>query len=207
VRAAVFAGQASPSLIGEPQEWMAWLLEALRLTSAGEHARAGELRARAFEAAPSTPGEVDGAPFDWVADADARLGPMLEVIVKGRYAWLPFQRLRAIRLEAPADLRDLVWMPAYFTLENSTEIPALVPTRYPGSEANEDARIRLARRTEWTELFAGTGCWVGAGQRTLATDRGEHALMDVRVIQLHGGGGSAERGQGAPGGGQGGSDG
>jgi len=207
VRAAVFAGRESPSLIGEPQEWMAWLLEALRLTAAGEHARAGELRARAFEAAPSTSGDVEGAPFDWIADGDARLGPMLEVIVKGRYAWMPFQRLRVIRLEAPADLRDLVWMPAYFTLETGAEIPGLVPTRYPGSEASEDSRIRLSRRTEWTELSAGTECWVGAGQRTLTTDRGEHPLMDVRVIRLHSRDGSTEGGPAAPENGHGGSDG
>src|SRR5882724_5319019 len=34
-RAAVFGGEARPALIGEPQEWMAWLLEALRLNCAG----------------------------------------------------------------------------------------------------------------------------------------------------------------------------
>jgi len=71
-RAAVFTGQVSPALIGEPQEWVAWLIEALRLTAAGDHARAGELRERAFEAAPATPGAVDGTAFEWIADADAR---------------------------------------------------------------------------------------------------------------------------------------
>ena len=198
VRAAVFAGQATPAVIGEPQEWMAWLFEALRLTAAGDHARAGDLRARAFEAAPSSAGALDGKPFKWVADADARLGPMLEVIVNGRYAWLPFERLRAIRLEAPADLRDLVWTPAFLTLETGAEIPGLVPTRYPGSEASEDSQLRLCRRTEWKQLDAEATCWVGAGQRLLATDDGEYPLMDVRAIRLQGDEGGAASGRNAP---------
>ncbi len=182
-RMAVFSGAARPSLIGEPEEWMAWLVEALRLTSAGEHGEAGDLRARAFDAAAPTAGTLDGAPFQWISDADARLGPMLEVIVNGRYSWLPFQRLRAARLEEPVDLRDLVWTPAFLTLTTGVELPALVPSRYPGSEAGEDA-VRLCRRTEWSELGDGSGCWVGSGQRMLTTDSGEHALMDVRELRL-----------------------
>jgi len=184
VRAAVFAGRESPSLVGEPQEWMAWIVEASRLTAAGDHARAGELRARAFEEAPPTPGEMDGARFEWIADADGRLGPLLEVILRGRYTWLPLQRVRAIRLEAPADLRDLVWTPAFFTLETGAELPGLIPTRYPGSEQSDDPQIRLSRRTEWAELGAGTGCWAGTGQRTLATDQGDRPLLDVRAVRL-----------------------
>jgi type VI secretion system protein ImpE len=184
-RAAVFGGEARPALIGEPQEWMAWLVEALRLNCAGDHAEAAELRAKAFDAAAAIGGTIDGKPFAWIADADARLGPMLEVVVRGHYAWLPFQRVRAIRIEPPADLRDLVWMPAFITLETGAEVPALVPARYPGYEAREDA-LRLCRRTEWKELGDGTGCWVGAGQRILATDDDEHALMDVRTVQLEG---------------------
>ena len=162
---------------------MASLVEALRLTCAGEHAAAAELRAKAFEAAPALPGELDGAPFEWIADADARLGPMLEVVVNGRYGWLPFRRARAVRLEPPADLRDLVWMPAFVTLETGAEVAALVPTRYAGSEAGEDA-LRLSRRTEWKELGTGSGCWAGAGQRMLVTDRGDHPLMDLRDIRI-----------------------
>jgi type VI secretion system protein ImpE len=183
VRAAVFAGQARPQLVGEPAEWMAWLVEALRLTASGDHPAAGELRARAFDAAAPTRGDRDGVGFEWIADADARLGPILEVIINGRYVWLPFERLRAIRLEAPADLRDLVWMPAFLTLETGADLPALIPSRYAGSELRDDS-MRLCRRTEWMELGVGTGFWAGAGQRMLASDGGEHPLMDVRSIQL-----------------------
>jgi type VI secretion system protein ImpE len=33
-------------------------------------------------------------------------------------------------LEAPEDLRDLVWMPAHLRFENGGESLALIPTRY-----------------------------------------------------------------------------
>ena len=39
--------------------------------------------------APTAAGTVNGRRFEWIADADSRLGPMLEVIINGRYGWLP----------------------------------------------------------------------------------------------------------------------
>jgi type VI secretion system protein ImpE len=186
VRSHVFAGEVRPQIIGEPEEWMAWLVEALRLTAAGQHAAASELRGRAFDSAPVTSGELDGAPFAWIADGDARLGPMLEVVLNGRYAWLPFQRVTAVRLEAPTDLRDLVWAPAFLTMQTGAEVPALIPSRYPGSADSADGALRLGRRTEWSERGEGTGCWVGLGQRMLATDEGEHPFLEIRNLQLRG---------------------
>jgi type VI secretion system protein ImpE len=184
VRAEVFAGKRPPLVFGKPGEWVALLLEALKLTAAGKHAEAADLRGKAFEAAPTTSGQIEGQPFAWIADADSRLGPMLEAIVNGRYYWLPFQRLKEIRVEKPADLRDFVWTPAYLTLANGGETVALIPTRYPGSEASGDGQIRLARKTTWTEQ--GPDTFIGLGQRVLATDGGELALLDVRTIALEG---------------------
>jgi protein involved in temperature-dependent protein secretion len=34
--------------------------------------------------------------FAWLADADVRLGPVLEAIVDGKYYWIPFGNLSAI---------------------------------------------------------------------------------------------------------------
>ena len=79
-----------------------------------------------------------------------RLGPVCEAVINGRYYWLPFERLTKIDLEAPADPRDVVW-PRHFQFTNGGESVGLIPTRYPGSEKSDDHRVRLARRTEWTE--------------------------------------------------------
>jgi type VI secretion system protein ImpE len=182
LRADVFAGRRSPLIFGEPAEWIALLLEALRLGGQGDHAGSQALRERAFEAAPPTSGEIDGAPFDWIADADPRVGPMLEAIVNGRYYWVPFHRIAEIRLEPPADLRDLVWMPAELKWSNGGEAVALIPARYPGSESASDPLLRLARKTEWTETASGV--YVGAGQRMLATDAGEYPLLEIKHVTL-----------------------
>lgn len=182
LRAEVFAGHRSPLVFGDPEPWVALLLEALRLTADGHHVQAQTTRDQAFEAAAATSGTLDGQPFAWLADADPRLGPVLEVIVNGRYYWIPFQRIRTIALERPSDLRDYVWMPAQFTWANGGETVGLIPARYPGSQASVDSLVQLGRKTEWLEREAGV-C-LGLGQRMLATDQNEYSLLDVRRIDL-----------------------
>jgi type VI secretion system protein ImpE len=172
-------------VLGEPDEWLALLIESL-LTGAEPTAAAAAqsqvLRERAFEGAPTTPGSIDGTAFEWIADADMRLGPVCEAVVNGRYYWVPFARLARIDIEAPADLRDVVWMPAHLEFANGGDAVAVIPTRYPGSDASPDPRVRLARKTEWRE--AAPEVFHGIGQRIWTTNSGEHALMDVRTVLL-----------------------
>jgi len=185
LRADVFAGKRTPMIFGQPGEWLALLLESMLRQGAGDDAMAEDLRARAFDAAPATPGRLDGQPFDWLADADMRIGPVLEAYVNGRYYWVPFERLAQIRFEEPEDLRDCVWMPAHLQFENGGETLALVPTRYPGSEQCADGALQLARKTEWRELRSEV--WAGHGQRMWSSsmgDDGEHAMLDVRQIDF-----------------------
>jgi type VI secretion system protein ImpE len=185
LRAQVFAGKRAPLVFGEPDEWLALLVESLLTAadgSAAAAARAQELRRQAFEAAPATAGVLDGEPFEWIADGDMRLGPVCEAVINGRYYWVPFARLSRITVEAPTDLRDVVWLPAHLELANGGEAVAVIPTRYPGSETSSDPRVRLARRTEWHE--AAPEVFHGLGQRQWTTDAGEKALMDVRTVVL-----------------------
>lgn len=186
LRVEVFAGRRSPLVFGKPHEWMAMMLEALRLGAQGAHEQAAALRSKALDAAPTTPGKAGQQPFSWIADADGRLGPMLEIIVNGKYYWVPFQRLREIRIEKPTDLRDLVWAPAYLTLANGGQTVGFIPTRYPGSEASADGAIRMARKTDWTTLPGGEygDTYLGLGQRILATDQGELPLLEIRELAL-----------------------
>ena len=111
LRKKVFAGETTPLVFGEPEEWIALLIESLNQFVAGRYKEAAGLRDQAFEAAPTTTGTIDDQAFEWIADADPRLGPVLEAVVNGRYYWIPFHRIREIRLEEPEDLRDMVWLP------------------------------------------------------------------------------------------------
>lgn len=181
-REAVFAGKKAPMVFGAPEHWVALLIEALRPLAAGNTAQAASLRAQAFEAAPTSSGSADGQAFDWIADADMRLGPVLEVIMNGHYYWAPFSTISRLKFEDPADLRDRVWTPAEITWANGGQVVAFIPTRYPGSAGSENPGLMLAQETIWTDL--GDDTFIGTGQRLLATDKDDLALMDVREILL-----------------------
>lgn len=182
LRAEIFAGRRTPMIFGEPEPWVAWLMQAAMLDGQGKTAEAEPLRAKALEDAPAVSGRIDDRPFAWIADGDSRLGPMLEAVVLGKYYWVPFHRIRIAVFEKPSDLRDVVWMPAVFEWANGGNAVGFIPTRYPGSEASEDGLVQLARKTDWRQ--AGPATWFGLGQRMFATDEGEFALMDVRRIAL-----------------------
>jgi len=209
MRSEVFAGKRSPLIVGEPSEWLGRMLQAAQHSGKGEHRAAGELRAQALEAAPATSGTIEFAtakapnsadatarpsadqgkaatstePFEWIADGDARLGPILELIVDGRYYWAPFDRLKAIEIEQPTDLRDVIWLPSKVTWSTGASTVALIPTRYAGTETNKDGGLLLARRTDWAD--AAGGGFTGLGHRVLNTDTSEHAIMNIRKITLN----------------------
>jgi type VI secretion system protein ImpE len=179
-RSEVFAGKKSPVVFGAPDQWIALLIESL--VSAPDATQSRTLRAQAFEAAPTSSGLINGERFEWIADADMRLGPVCEAVINGQYYWVPFERLSRIELEPPADLRDVVWMPAHFQFANGGETVGVIPTRYPGSEGSDDAQICLGRKTHWVE--GPPEVFSGLGQRVLTTDSGDHALMDIRTILI-----------------------
>lgn len=194
LRQDVFSGQRTPLVLGDPDPWVAQLVEGVRLAADGNWQAAQRLRDEAYEAAPASPGTIRvaaGSPsgaeqldaaFEWLADADSRLGPILEAIVNGRYYWVPLHRIAVLELEPPTDLRDLVWLPARFLWTNQGEAVGLIPVRYPASEASPDPLLRLARRTDWQEPIE--GYYQGLGQRLLATDDNEYAILNVRRIEF-----------------------
>lgn len=184
-RAAVFAGKKTPPVFGKPEEWVALMVQALAADAAGKPEAAVDLRGRGLEAAPARPGTVDGKPFAWLADADLRLGPILEAVINGNYYWVPMSAIAELNLEEPVDLRDTVWQPGFLKLTNGGTVPALVPVRYPGTEAVEDSALRLARATEWE---AGDPLAAkGLGQREFATDGDVIAMLTARSIVFEGG--------------------
>jgi len=195
IRDEVFDGKKSPMILGEPDQWLALLIESRLQAGRGEATQSEELRQRAFEEAPTSSGHIDGRPFEWVADADSRLGPVLEAIINGRYYWVPFARVTEVTMEAPEDLRDLVWMPAQLHFENGGESLALIPARYPGSQGADDGNLALSRKTTWEPIAA--DAFRGLGQRIIATDTGETPFLEIRALSITGNGDPAPDGAGA----------
>ena len=180
MRTEVLAGRRTPLIFGEPAEWVSWLVQASQMVAEGQYGPAEALRDQALEAAPATAGTIDETPFEWLADADVRLGPLLEAYIEGRYYWVPLTCIQRLDIEAPSDLRDFVWLPVQFTWTNGGETVALIPTRYPGSEASDDPVLRLAHGTDWRQPAETT--WLGLGQRMLMTDQDYYPIGQVREL-------------------------
>jgi type VI secretion system protein ImpE len=180
-RGSVFAGLKIPLFLGEPDIWLAKLLESIRLNAAGMVDEASALRDEALSLAPATAGRIGEDSFEWITDMDARLGPVLEAVINGKYYWVPFHQLKSIEIEQPTDLRDLVWIPAKLQFITEGEQVAFLPVRYPGTVTAGDEPCLLARKTDW--LADETVI----GQRMFFTDNGEFSLLDTRHIELNAG--------------------
>lgn len=183
LRQAVFSGDKTPLFFGEPEPWVGDIFQSLKLHAAGKTVEANALRLSAYEQIEPISGCVNEDAFDWIADADSRIGPLFEAVIDGKYYWVPVHSLAAIEIEEPEDLRDFVWLPAQFTWRNEGQSVGFIPTRYPGSEAIDDGLIQTARKTEWEQLA--DDVYVGYGQRMFTTGVKEYALLDVRHLQFN----------------------
>lgn len=180
LRTKTFAGQLAPRSVVGTEPWVQGLLDALAGTIKGDGDAAARHEA-ALADAPASPGTFDGQPFEWLADADSRFGPMLEVIIGADYGFIPFAAMTRIRAAEVADLRDTVWRPAEINLKSGQSSMAFIPARYPGTIATGDSDLILARRTDWV---ASGDIEVGLGQRLLATDTDDHGLLEPFDIRL-----------------------
>ena len=179
-REAVFAGKERPvSLVGS-EPWVEGLLDALHATAtvAPDAAVRGEA---ALAEAPATPGSLNGERFEWIADADTRFGPMLEVIVGDAYGFIPFAAMTRLRAKEPEDLRDFVFHAVDIELRSGQSSLAMVPVVYPGTHKQGQPLFNLARGTEWIDLGGGE---VGIGQRLLTTDSTEIEFLALRDLRL-----------------------
>jgi type VI secretion system protein ImpE len=180
VRESVFRGETDPILPDGADEWLRVLASTLKQQAAGTLSVA-ELRAQAFELAPTSSGALDDKPFEWIADADSRLGPVCEVVANGQYQWIPYSMIESLRIVAPANACDLVWLSAGVKLWKNESRPVLIPVRYPVSDSATDAHLRSVLTT-WEEQEKDT--WIGHGVRVLTTDNQEKSWLDIRRIDF-----------------------
>jgi len=181
-REAVFEGKSKPLIFGEPEEWVALLVEAQQAFARQEMDVFSTLNAQAFEEAETRSGKINDETFEWLADADQRFGPVFEFIFNGQYYWVPMSRVLKLHTEKPTDLRDLIWLPAEVTWTNGGKLMVMIPARYPRISDISGLGL-LARRTDWVshdgDIVEGTG------QRLFTTDRQDYPLLQVRSIEFN----------------------
>ncbi|NDO81883.1 protein of avirulence locus ImpE [Citrobacter sp. NCU1] len=181
-RAQVFAGATRPLMPETQWPWLTTLAAAL--TASGEHARS--LRLTALEQAQASAGQLafdneQTQNFDWLMDGDARLGPVCETIVNGRYFWLPFSAIAKIQFQAPASVTDLVWRHALVCLTDGSEQVCQIPARYPFASDAADS-VKLARTTEWLPLDDDGTLYEGQGQKAWLSEQSENPLLSLSLV-------------------------
>ena len=181
-RLEVNAGGGLPIFLTEPPAFISGYLAALQRLRDAKAAEAHALLAEAIEAQPAVSGNADGRPFRDLSDADPFLAPFLEVIIDGRYAWVPFIQIKSIRIEAPARLRDLLWARATIDTISGVTNSVLLPVLYSGSSHHPDEQVRLGRATDWQSV--GENLVRGRGQRMFLTDDDEKPMLQCRTLDF-----------------------
>jgi type VI secretion system protein ImpE len=163
----------------------AWYQEAvLAEQQRHEMFRKGELPDSGSSPA-SVSGTLNGRRFETLVDADPRIGARLEVLVGGRYTWIPFEHLAQVTMESPKKLRDLFWAPAQ--IEGTEDLGShtgevLLPAMTPLAAEHPNELVRLGRVTEWGELE--TGEEYPIGQKLLLVDDEEFSLLELRDLEF-----------------------
>jgi type VI secretion system protein ImpE len=136
---------------------------------------------------PCPSGELNGAEFSELEDADPRIGAHLETFIAGSYTWVPFAYIESIETEPPKRLRDLLWLPAIlhttsdFRLQDLGEI--LLPVIAPLSWKHADDEVRLGRTTVWEDdPMHGS---IPYGQKLLSLGEEEESFLQVRKLAFH----------------------
>lgn len=137
-------------------------------------------------AARPVAGTLNGRPFTSLRDADPRVGARLELFVAGQYTLIPFEQLASVRMEAPKQLRDLLWAPLRVRAAESYQGEelgeVLTPTLAPLSWQEDDGAVRLGRVTEWVR--ADDGAEIPLGQRLLLVDGEEIPILELRELTI-----------------------
>jgi len=134
----------------------------------------------------STPGTLNGKPFQTIADTDPRIGPRLEVFAGGNYLWISFGHLASVQIAPPRWLRDLLWTPAVVragpALKDTELGEVLLPVLSPFAWQHSDEAVRLGRMTVWEEDESGAALPIG--QKMLLVDGEEFPLLEVRQLEF-----------------------
>lgn len=181
-RRRLFADGTPPHFLNEPPAYVDYLIAAVKQMSEGDHKGARESLDKAEEERPALLGKFNDQQFEDFRDYDDMVGPVLELIVKDQYAWLPFEQIRSFEIAAPKQLRDLIWAQARIEALDGTIGEVYVPALYAGSSASQDDQVRLGRMTDWKQVSE--DLYTAAGLRLFLVDGQDQTLFEARTVEF-----------------------
>jgi type VI secretion system protein ImpE len=182
-RRRLFSEGVKPQFFSDPPETIHQRLEAVNRMREGKHAEARELLARLDEATPPVAGELNGKPFASLRDCDDLFAPVLEVLARGGYFWVPLAQIDSVAMNPPRYPRDLLWLPATLTLRDDQTGDVFLPVLYPGSHEHAEDAVKLGRMTDWKSTDDGPV--LGVGARLFLTDDEEVGVLEWRQVKFH----------------------
>ena len=171
-----------PHFFVEPPQYVDLQLRALRELQARDGGAWMELYATAKAQWPQLKGKLNGRDFSEFRDCHDLLGPVLEVIVRDQYAWLPLEHVTRIDMDAPKRLRDSIWVPAHIETVDGTVGQMFIPALYALSSEHQSEEIKLGRITDWQDV--GDNVFEGIGLRMFFSDDSEHPILDIRNMEV-----------------------
>lgn len=183
-RERLFSEGVAPHFLNEPPAWVDLQVEGVAKLARGDTPGARELFDRAEEDRPAVAGRWNGKPFADFRDYDDAVGSVLELIVKDKYAWLPFEQIRRIEIRPPAKLRDLLWVPTRIEAADGTIGEVFVPALYAGSSRSGNDLVRLGRMTDWRTVR--DDLQVASGLRLFLVGEEDLPILEARSIEFDG---------------------
>ena len=171
-----------PNFLFPPPPYARLHLEAINRIRENQPADARALLEEAASSYPAVSGRLDGQPFSDFQDSDVLIGPFLEVVIQGKYTWLPFAQIKRLQVSPPKKLRDLLWTQAKLETTTGPAGEVFMPALYAGSSTSTDENIQLGRMTDWLPL--GEGLTRGVGQRLFLVDDTERAILEVKEVEF-----------------------
>lgn len=181
-RRRLFSDGLQPHFLSEPPAYVDFLLAAVNRLREGNTAEARDLLDRTEAERPALSGQFNDRPFEDFRDYDDRVGPVLELIVRDKYTWLPFEHIRRIDVAAPKQLRDLMWSSARVESNDGTIGQVFLPVLYTGSSEHPNDQVKLGRMTDWKQL--GEDLYLAAGLRLFLIDGEEKTILEVRSMEF-----------------------
>ncbi len=190
-RVHAFTGKKLPSLVTSLTPYLELLVKAIRHDINGEMELAFTTRNQAYDLALPISGTIVlhqkgkdeiSYSFNWLADGDNRFGPICELIINGKYCWLPFSNIQRILFQEPICTTDLLWRHACITLHDGQEHVCQIPARYPLDKLTKDQPLLIGQRTEWLPLDNHETYYRGLGQRMYISDEFEFPIMEVKSL-------------------------
>jgi type VI secretion system protein ImpE len=182
-RRRLFTEGIQPHFLKEPPGYVDLHIKAIDQIRQGQLKDARATLDQAEEERPAIAGTLDGKEFADFRDYDDLVAPVLELIVKDKYVWLPFEQIKRMEIAPPKVLRDLLWANARVESIDGTIGEVYVPSLYEGTSENENEQAKLGRMTDWKKFD--DDVYRSFGLRLFAVDGEEKSLFEVTRVEFN----------------------